>query len=349
MPPASLPQLALPFEDASNQPDNKWYQKLLDAFADEEMISGFLPLAEEALRMWPGDPRILCLAATAALLDRDPERALVFLKRYSKRYVPTPTHHLLYALAAEEQNKPVVARAILEHYGLTSPFEALRAFPGGWTRRKWLNERLANIFGKPGRKPLTAPVGRTAKTSLKTAPKAAIKAAPKTASKMAPKTTANQTERRQSVVPRARALPPPTATNDAATGPAGLARIEIHIPLPTEFNPPPLLKTAAAAPERDGAWYLRRERFAHLGLAPGFDELLCLPHLNGIETFWYQVETVRNVLKQFRGRVLLADEVGLGKTIEAGMVLKEYLLRGMVERVLVLTPASLVGQWRAKL
>jgi SNF2 family DNA or RNA helicase len=54
---------------------------------------------------------------------------------------------------------------------------------------------------------------------------------------------------------------------------------------------------------------------------------------------------VRKVLKQFRGRVLLADEVGLGKTIEAGMVLKEYLMRGMVESVLVLAPASLVGQW----
>ena len=92
-----------------------------------------------------------------------------------------------------------------------------------------------------------------------------------------------------------------------------------------------------------------RERFAHLGLAQGFDELLCLPHLRGIETFWYQVETVRKVLKQFRGRVLLADEVGLGKTIEAGMVLKEYLLRGMVDSVLVLTPASLVGQWREEL
>ena len=92
-----------------------------------------------------------------------------------------------------------------------------------------------------------------------------------------------------------------------------------------------------------------RERFSHLGLAEGFDELLCVPHLKGIETFWYQTETVRKVLKQFRGRVLLADEVGLGKTVEAGMVLKEYLLRGMVERVLVLVPASLVGQWREEL
>ena len=102
-------------------------------------------------------------------------------------------------------------------------------------------------------------------------------------------------------------------------------------------------------PQSDGGWWSLRERFAHLGLAQGFDELLCLPHLRGVETFWYQVETVRKVLKQFRGRVLLADEVGLGKTIEAGMVLKEYLLRGMVDSVLVLTPASLVGQWREEL
>ncbi|HEX5845960.1 MAG TPA: SNF2-related protein, partial [Rhodoplanes sp.] len=102
-------------------------------------------------------------------------------------------------------------------------------------------------------------------------------------------------------------------------------------------------------PRADARGRTLRERFAHLGLAQGFDELLCLPHLAGVEPLWRQIETVRKVLKQFRGRVLLADEVGLGKTIEAGMALKEYALRGMAEQVLVLTPASLVGQWREEL
>src|SRR6516162_2593730 len=111
----------------------------------------------------------------------------------------------------------------------------------------------------------------------------------------------------------------------------------------------PLLSAVAGDKEQDGRWFALSERFAHLGLAQGFDELLCLPHLTGVEPLLHQIETVRKVLKQFRGRVLLADEVGLGKTIEAGMVLKEYLLRGMVESVLVLTPASLVGQWREEL
>jgi SNF2 family DNA or RNA helicase len=46
---------------------------------------------------------------------------------------------------------------------------------------------------------------------------------------------------------------------------------------------------------------------------------------------------------------MLADEVGLGKTIEAGMVLKEYVVRGMVKSALILTPTPLVSQWREEL
>jgi hypothetical protein len=135
----------------------------------------------------------------------------------------------------------------------------------------------------------------------------------------------------------------------APTTPPPLPRIEIDVPFSTELDLAPLLDALQTPPNSDGAWYALRERFAHLGLAQGFDELLCLPHLRGVETFWYQVETVRKVLKQHRGRVLLADEVGLGKTVEAGMVLKEYLLRGIVDSVLVLTPASLVRQWQEEL
>ncbi|MCA1961051.1 MAG: DEAD/DEAH box helicase [Desulfomonile sp.] len=80
-----------------------------------------------------------------------------------------------------------------------------------------------------------------------------------------------------------------------------------------------------------------------------FDQLLCLPTLRDVEPLWHQQETARKVLKAFRGRAILADEVGLGKTIEAGMVLKEYLLRGLVKTVLVLTPSSLVDQWKEEL
>ncbi len=89
---------------------------------------------------------------------------------------------------------------------------------------------------------------------------------------------------------------------------------------------------------------------AHLiSFRNSFENLICPPLLHNIESFWYQEETVRKVLKTFRGRAMLADEVGLGKTIEAGMVLKEYIVRGMVKSTLILTPTPLVSQWREEL
>jgi SNF2 family DNA or RNA helicase len=85
-----------------------------------------------------------------------------------------------------------------------------------------------------------------------------------------------------------------------------------------------------------------------LGLVAGFDELLALDAID-FTPFDYQIRAARTVLRRFRGRGLLSDEVGLGKTIEAGLVLKEYLLRQMVQRVLILTPSGLVEQWNEEL
>jgi SNF2 family DNA or RNA helicase len=79
------------------------------------------------------------------------------------------------------------------------------------------------------------------------------------------------------------------------------------------------------------------------------DRLLSLDSLRGVERFPHQVNACLRVLRDFGGRGILADEVGLGKTVEAGIVVKEYLLRGAVRTVLVLVPASLCEQWRAEL
>ena len=62
-----------------------------------------------------------------------------------------------------------------------------------------------------------------------------------------------------------------------------------------------------------------------------------------------QEETTRKILKTFHGRALLADEVGLGKTIGALMVLKEYIQRSMVKSALMLTPTPLVSQWKEEM
>jgi len=80
-----------------------------------------------------------------------------------------------------------------------------------------------------------------------------------------------------------------------------------------------------------------------------FESLICLNSLKNVRSFWFQEETARKILKTFHGRALLADEVGLGKTIEALMVLKEYIQRGMVKSALILTPTPLVSQWKEEL
>lgn len=80
-----------------------------------------------------------------------------------------------------------------------------------------------------------------------------------------------------------------------------------------------------------------------------FDHLLCLGDIRGVSSFIYQEETARKILKTFRGRAMLSDEVGMGKTIEACMVLREYIMRQMVKSVLILTPTPLVSQWREEL
>jgi SNF2 family DNA or RNA helicase len=80
-----------------------------------------------------------------------------------------------------------------------------------------------------------------------------------------------------------------------------------------------------------------------------FENLICLNNLQDVRSLWYQEETARKVLKSFRGRALLSDEVGLGKTIEALIVFKEYVQRGMVKSALILTPTPLVSQWREEL
>ncbi|MGB7440110.1 MAG: SNF2-related protein [Coleofasciculaceae cyanobacterium] len=95
--------------------------------------------------------------------------------------------------------------------------------------------------------------------------------------------------------------------------------------------------------------YETRLALFNLKVLADYDQLLCLPELVNLDKHWYQIETAKKVIKQFGGRAMLADEVGLGKTIEAGMICKEYLVRGQIKSLLVLVPATLVSQWQGEL
>ena len=139
--------------------------------------------------------------------------------------------------------------------------------------------------------------------------------------------------------------PKPEATRE----PKAFTPAEYHVPV--SFSP---LGDEVLKPFQQGSLSTLREiklliDYTHLNIQSSFDELLCLNAIQGVERYWYQIETVKKVLKYFRGRAILSDEVGLGKTIEAGMIIKEYLMRDMVRNVLILTPSSLVSQWKEEM
>jgi SNF2 family DNA or RNA helicase len=63
----------------------------------------------------------------------------------------------------------------------------------------------------------------------------------------------------------------------------------------------------------------------------------------------FQLKTALQVLNEMNANGILADEVGLGKTIEAGLIMKELLLRDEINSILVLAPKSLLSQWKMEM
>lgn len=96
------------------------------------------------------------------------------------------------------------------------------------------------------------------------------------------------------------------------------------------------------------ALYQLRLQAEQFRVSAGFDRLVSLDDIN-VDHYQYQLEAALRVLRDMRGRALLADEVGLGKTIEAGIVMKELIERGLANSVLILTPASLTWQWQEEM
>jgi superfamily II DNA or RNA helicase len=75
------------------------------------------------------------------------------------------------------------------------------------------------------------------------------------------------------------------------------------------------------------------------------EDVLLAPLEAGVIPLPHQLVALSRAMSGDRVRYLLADEVGLGKTIEAGLIIRELKLRGLVKRVLVVAPRGLVAQW----
>jgi SNF2 family DNA or RNA helicase len=63
----------------------------------------------------------------------------------------------------------------------------------------------------------------------------------------------------------------------------------------------------------------------------------------------FQMNTALQVINEMNANAILADEVGLGKTIEAGLIMKELLLRGEINSILIISPKSLLSQWKTEM
>ncbi len=106
--------------------------------------------------------------------------------------------------------------------------------------------------------------------------------------------------------------------------------------------------------EADGPWCnydlfkLALEAEKNL-IVSDFEGLRSPQYLVNFEPLPHQLQSATDVTQHMNGKAILADEVGLGKTIEAGLILKEYMIRGLVKKALILVPASLVSQWSQEL
>jgi SNF2 family DNA or RNA helicase len=63
----------------------------------------------------------------------------------------------------------------------------------------------------------------------------------------------------------------------------------------------------------------------------------------------FQMQLALQVINEMNGNAILADEVGLGKTIEAGLIMKELLLRDEINSILIVSPKSLLSQWKSEM
>ncbi|MEZ4437171.1 MAG: DISARM system SNF2-like helicase DrmD [bacterium] len=121
--------------------------------------------------------------------------------------------------------------------------------------------------------------------------------------------------------------------------PGDLPRVDKHEPMPpAEFDA--LVRAArwtAMTP------YLEPQGTA-LAEAP-----IASPAFGAVQVDDFQIEPLLRALEMPRVSLLLADDVGLGKTIEAGLILTELLLRRRIRRVLILCPAALRTQWQQEM
>ncbi|HSP98655.1 MAG TPA: SNF2-related protein [Candidatus Dormibacteraeota bacterium] len=287
---------------------------------------GAVTAAAEAASAWPSDVPIAHLYVAAAERARDIEHRVRSYEHLLR--LIEPDVRLLIALADCQATSGALAAA------RDAARQARAIFPRRLRdRQRWLRtleaiEREAGTApaasGGAGAEPATLPLFPS---PVRPAAARAAPAPPSPAPRRAAVTAEAQPQPSSAPAEPPPAFGIPIAVDPAIAGIEALARAEWSTPEAVRLS-------VLATRVRD---------------AESFETLLAVERARGLLRLSHQEETARKVLTVLLGRALLADEVGLGKTVEAGLVLSEYLLRGRVARALVLAPPSLVRQWREEL
>lgn len=119
--------------------------------------------------------------------------------------------------------------------------------------------------------------------------------------------------------------------------------------LPQVATEPPMLSADFDALQRSTRWtalspFLSPDRAVSDWTAP-----VASPFFGAVQVEDFQLVPLLKALRMPRISLLLADDVGLGKTVEAGLILTELLLRRRIRRVLILCPAALRKQWQQEM
>ena len=143
-----------------------------------------------------------------------------------------------------------------------------------------------------------------------------------------------------------------TTTSSRSTLPTLPVHVKITVPdeLPASLDGGVGFGGEAADAPSGATWYALRLRTRAPELHPAFDGLLAPNALAArLRPHSYQLRVVEQVLRMNSTGSILADEVGLGKTIEAGLLYTELALRGLAQTTLVIAPKSLLPQWQEQL
>ena len=112
-------------------------------------------------------------------------------------------------------------------------------------------------------------------------------------------------------------------------------------PAETDERLPDIVRQLASGQLGDADQYAARLSALRLSAQEPLDTLLAVSAAKTVMEP-YQIECVRRVMASYRRRFLIADDVGLGKTIEAGMIFKELDARGLAQRALIVDRKSVV-------